>query len=367
MAHEIRTPLHQVAGFLELLAHTILNSQQKEYVDLMENSAVTLTAVINDLLDFTKLEAEKMKLEVIPFDIRGVVAGSLAAVRPKAEAKGLELSSEYDGDLSGVLLGDPNRLRQILLNCFRNAVKFTHEGSIGLRVRKLACTDRGRVHLRFVVTDTGICISQEHRQHIFKKYVHADPSVARNFGGTGLGLAICKTLVELYGGTIGVDSTVGQGSEFWFELPLERSHRAKTPKISRQPSTKNFTSLNVLVADDNKINQKLACAVLKRMGHSSTVAVNGLQAVKAVQMNKYDIVLMDVQMPEMDGIQATKEIRGQGWSANDFPVIGLTADFRSAERGKYLAVGMNDCLGKPLRMDDLQAVIADAIGHKAKQ
>jgi CheY-like chemotaxis protein len=316
-------------------------------------------AVINDLLDYTKLEAGKMKMEKIPFDVRGVAAGSLAVMGPKAEEKGLSLSSNLDDSIPP-LVGDPNRLRQVLLNFFQNAVKFTHEGGISLSVNRLPDDECGRVVLRFVVADTGIGISLEHRQQIFNKYKQADSSVAHNYGGTGLGLAICKIIVETLVGSIGVDSILGQGSKFWFQIPYEKATNKTT--ITKTPDqTEMVSALHILVAEDNKVNQKLLVALLKRLGHSSTVVETGLHAVEAVQKYRYDLVLMDVQMPEMDGIEATQTIRRNGWTQDVLPVLGLTADFRAADLSKYQAIGMNDCLGKPIRINDLSTYINKAV------
>jgi signal transduction histidine kinase/ActR/RegA family two-component response regulator len=360
ISHEIRTPLHQVLGFLELMSGTNLNTQQTEYVSLMENSASALMSVINDLLDYTKLEAGKMKMEKIPFDVGAVARESLAVICAKTEAKGLSLSSNLDGRIPP-LVGDPNRLRQVLLNFFQNAVKFTHEGGITLSLSRLPDDECGRVVLRFVVADTGIGISPEHHRLIFNKYQQAEPSVARHYGGTGLGLAICKIIAETLGGSIGVDSIVGQGSKFWFQIPYETATNKRTIPITPD-QREQAPALHILVAEDNKINQKLLVAMLKRLGHSSTVAENGLQAVEAVQKNSYDLILMDVQMPEMDGMEATQIIRRNGWTEDVLPVLGLTADFRTTDLSKYQEIGMNDCIGKPIRINDLRAYLKKAVG-----
>jgi len=359
MAHEIRTPLYQVLGFLELMSETSLNAKQKEFVKLMENSATGLMAIINDLLDYTKLEAGKMKMEKIPIDVKDSVTASLQVMVPKANARGLSVISNLDDALCPVL-GDPGRLQQLLLNFLQNAVKFTHEGSITLTVTRQPDDVSGRVILKFVVADTGIGISPEHHRVIFDKYQQADPAVARKCGGTGLGLAICKNIVETLGGTIGVHSVLKEGSQFWFQIPFERAKIVKPVSVTAE-IPKSVRSLHVLVAEDNKVNQKLVVSVLKRLGHTSTVVENGLLAVEAVQKGRYDVVLMDVQMPEMDGIEATQLIRKNGWSHDLLPVLGLTADFRTVDLPMYRSIGMNDCLGKPIKMKDLQVYLNSAV------
>jgi len=297
-------------------------------------------------------------MENIRMDVRDIVTTSLQVIAPKAEAKGLVLTSNIDSNLCPVL-GDPCRLRQLLMNFLQNAVKFTTAGSISVTVKKMPVDDSGRVNLKFVVADTGIGIRPEHQRQIFEKYQQADPSVSRKYGGTGLGLAICTIIVETLGGKIGVDSVVGEGSKFWFQIPYDKAEI--TESIQDAPgSPRRARAFHVLVAEDNKVNQKLVVAVLKRLGHSTRVVETGLQAVEAVKKEKFDLVLMDIQMPEMDGIEATQLIRDIGWTKHALPVLGLTADFRTSDLSKYRSVGMNDCLGKPIKMKDLQTYLNSA-------
>jgi signal transduction histidine kinase/CheY-like chemotaxis protein len=362
MAHEIRTPLHQVIGCIELLEHTTLSLEQSGLVDLMQNSAFSLMAVINDLLDYTKIEAGKMELESIPFEAKGVCDGTLADMEGKAAEKGLRLeSSSVSADSIPLkVVGDPNRLRQILLNLMSNAVKFTSQGgTITLSVSRKAETDeKGRTILRFAVSDTGIGISTDHQKQIFTKYQQADPSVARNYGGSGLGLAICTSLVRLMGGSIGVESEVGEGSTFWFEVPFEKPADLKLKCEGKVDPEDTICGLSVLVAEDNKVNQKVVSAMLKRLGHEVTIAANGQIALDLLEQQRdFDVILMDVQMPVLDGIEATKEIRRWGWTR---PVIGLTASFQRSEVDFYQEIGMDNCLGKPVRLKDLRSAIFQA-------
>jgi len=308
LAHEIRTPLHQVNGFIELMGHTTLTEQQSEYISLMESSSLSMMCVINDLLDYTKLSAGQLRIESIPFNPRDVASGTLAAVAPKAKEKGLELRSNLDTvELPTVVVGDPNRLRQLLMNFLNNSLKFTHSGAIALHVSKVVddaansqeSKEDNVVALEFAVLDTGIGLSSEHMEVIFNRYHQANASITREYGGTGLGLAICKNLTEAMGGTIGVHSEVGKGAEFWFRLsfetqsPLPPQEVQAVPKESVKDPADSLRDLHVLVVEDSEPNQKLVAAMLRRWGHSVSVVENGLKAVEAVQKTKFDLVLMD--------------------------------------------------------------------------
>lgn len=375
MAHEIRTPLHQVVGFIELLASSGLNPEQTECVDMLQGSAHALMAIINDLLDFTKLEAGKMKLEAIPFEVRGVLDGTVAAIQPQAHDKGLNVRCRVDPGIPIKLMGDPNRLRQIVLNMLTNAVKFTSSGEVVIESKNIAKDDG--VLLRFTVADTGIGIPKEKCDRIFNAYQQADVSVSRNYGGTGLGLAICKSLVEMMGGSIGVDSVPGVGTKFWFEIPYGSYVKGHHPEEieKNNKNAEKVRSLRILVAEDNKVNQKVVCKMLQRLGHVATVVPNGQEAVTEVLNSEtttnfnnndgsntgdgtnttaFDVVLMDWQMPVMDGIDATKEIRRKGYSMKGLPIVGLTASIQGLD---WFKIGMNDCLKKPIRISDLKAAL----------
>eukprot|EP00934_Nitzschia_sp_Nitz4_P001615 Nitzschia sp. Nitz4//scaffold148_size54725//5350//7512//NITZ4_006651-RA/size54725-processed-gene-0.7-mRNA-1//1//CDS//3329536727//1615//frame0 len=375
MAHEIRTPLHQVIGFIDLLDKTRLDVEQKSFVKLLKSSAQGLMTVISDVLDYSKLEAGKMKIESIPYEPLGVVFGTMAAVRAGCEEKGVELTKDWDKSNPFRLLGDPNRLRQVLLNLLSNAVKFTPAGGkIQVRAHTMdsitddcmsisgvseAASSFSGVHdrtipwrgpwIKFVVEDSGIGICQDHQSKIFQKYQQANLTVARNFGGTGLGLSICQQLVEAMGGKIGVTSTLGKGSMFWFLLPMKLP--AEGSLMERKPSLDEVDarSLKVLIAEDNRINQKLMSNMLRRMGHTYQIADNGSVAIEMVQQDHFDVVLMDIQMPVMDGLEATRRLRAMGFT--DLPILGLTASMKHSD---YRELGFDDWLGKPVPMNELK-------------
>jgi len=378
MGHEVRTPLHQVNGFIELLSRTELTKQQTDYVDLVDRSSQSMMCVINDLLDFTKLTAGKMEIESIPFDPRDVASGALAVIKPRASEKGLVLRTNLDSvQLPTTVIGDPNRLRQLVLNLLNNSVKFTHAGEISLNVSKVVEDNaqdptkppnaQNTMILDFSVSDTGIGLSPEHKEIIFEKYQQANASISRKYGGTGLGLVICRQLTARMGGSIGVESEIGKGARFWFRIPF---HIPSTDcschhqSVVKPVVVEVQQSLNVLVAEDNKVNQKLATAMLKRLGHSVTVVEDGQKAVEAVQKTKFDLVLMDIQMPVMDGLMSTRQIR-ERFGLHELPIVGLTANYRKSEREIYLDVGMNDCIPKPVRMDSLTVAICATVGKTA--
>lgn len=298
MAHEIRTPLHQVTGFIDLLDQTTLDTEQKSFVRLLKSSAQGLMTVISDVLDYSKLEAGKMKLESIPYEPLSVVEGSMAAVRSSCEEKGLTLELRWNKDTPFKVMGDPNRLRQILLNLLSNAVKFTKNGGITVSAKAIKgahniTAPETSSMIRFEVADTGMGIGEENQKIIFRKYQQANASVARYFGGTGLGLSICKLLTENMGGQIGVESQLGKGTTFWVALPAKVPTDEHLSDILEDDPTEKFESLNILVAEDNKVNQKLLASMLKRMGHTSSLAMNGKEAIALLEDHEYDAVLME--------------------------------------------------------------------------
>jgi signal transduction histidine kinase/ActR/RegA family two-component response regulator len=363
IAHEIRTPLHQMVGYLDLLALTPLSHDQRESFDEVQNSTSMLMSIINDLLDYSKLECGQMKMEMVSFALDGVVQGCLSAIKPEADRKTLALHSQMlDCDtVPTKLVGDPNRLRQILLNLLSNAVKFTERGSITVIITVVASSETSR-RLRFEVIDTGIGIKESEQKLLFEKYTQANSSVARNFGGTGLGLAICKGLTDLMGGCIGLKSAVGKGTTFYFEIPFKLAARVRCHSGVDLQSMSMVSDLNVLVVEDNRVNQKVMRSMLERLGHNVTLAENGVVALDEVRRTTFDVVLMDVQMPVMDGVECTKQIRlDLGFGKATLPIIGLTASFQNGDLDYYLTVGMTGCLGKPLRMDQLQLALSNAV------
>lgn len=371
MAHEIRTPLHQIIGYIDLLELTPLSKSQLEKVKMVQESTALLIMIINDLLDYTKLEEGRLQIAKMNFAAKGVLDGCIAAVESECEQKGLKLVSLLTEDLPVKLKGDPNRFRQIILNVLQNAVKFTEEGSVTMTVT-IVTIDAMTVRLRFAVVDTGIGIDPSHQTLIFEKYRQANASVARNYGGTGLGLAICKSLTEAMGGNISLESELGKGTTVALEIPfdLAKSDKKRPRYDDGCSSAEESTGLHILVAEDNKVNQKMVRAMLTRIGHTVTVADNGQLAVDELEKSAFDMVLMDVQMPVLDGIEATKQIRNSGRSKSMLPVVGLTASYQHSELQFYKDIGMNDCLGKPVRLNHLKKAIdaarKEASRHKAR-
>jgi signal transduction histidine kinase/CheY-like chemotaxis protein len=363
MAHEIRTPLHQMVGYLDLLESSNLNADQLDFLKQIQSSSSMLMSIINDLLDYSKLECGQVQVENVDFALEGLIDGSLASVQARADRKMLKLQSKLADNLPSKLVGDPNRLRQILINLLSNAVKFTDNGSITVTVSSIESTE-DHERLRFEVTDTGIGIHPLAKDAVFEKYRQADASVARHFGGTGLGLAICKGLVELMGGFIGLESELNKGTTMFFEIPFQRPSSTREKPVTEIPNGTHHETrrMRILVVEDNKINQKVMRSMLERLGHVVTLAENGQVAVGEIQreaQESFDLVLMDVQMPVMDGIECTKHIRNVlRIDKATLPVIGLTASFQRADLDYYEGLGMNDCLGKPLRLEQLKQALS---------
>jgi len=364
MAHEIRTPLHQVIGCIDLLDQTKpLTREQKEYVKLLQSSSEGLMTIINDVLDFSKLEAGQMKIETIPYDALSVVRGSIAAVRASCDEKNLSLTLDWMKEVPFRLMGDPNRFRQVLLNLLSNAIKFTKSGGIrvqgsllnhqDVQEQNITTTLSAERWIKITVSDTGVGICEQNQALIFQKYQQENVSIARNHGGTGLGLSICQLLVHSMGGAIGVKSQPGLGSDFWFVLPVMLPQQQAKDSIIAVAKCdlelKPCDSRKVLVAEDDIVNQKLIVSMLKRLGHQPTIAENGQIAIDMLEdkNNSFDLVLMDLQMPVMDGLEATRRLRTMGY--NKLPILALTASARNHDCKEF-----DDWLSKPLKLKQLR-------------
>jgi len=364
MSHEIRTPMNAILGLTQILEREPLTPDQRDMLGKIGDAGHGLLHIINDILDFSKIEAGQLTVERLPFDLPPVLSLLETLLTGSAEDKGLRLRIEPPTGLTGAVLGDPLRLKQILLNLVSNAIKFTDRGAVTVRVLPLALTETA-VRLRFEVSDTGIGIGPEALAKLFQPFTQADASTTRRFGGTGLGLSICKRLVELMGGTIGATSAPGAGSTFWFELPCERAASAAVvagapAAASAAPAATGprLPGLRVLAVDDNRINLFMLERALKLEGAHVHLAADGQQALQtlAADPRGFDCVLMDVQMPVMDGLTATRRIREQP-ALENLPVIALTAGVMAEERERALAAGVDDFLAKPLVLETMVAML----------
>ncbi|WP_282604322.1 ATP-binding protein [Pelagibius sp. Alg239-R121] len=368
MSHEIRTPMNGIIGTTSLMTATELSKKQQEYVATIRNSSESLLQLINDILDFSKIEAGKLDFEILPFDLE-ILMEEVRSVMSVHVKEGVEFQIAWQKDAPRYVQGDSGRIRQVLFNLVSNAIKFTEEGHVRISVDAIG-ERNGKQEFRVAVKDSGIGIPADKLDYIFDKFSQAEESTTRKFGGTGLGLAICSKLVEKMDGTIGVDSVFGEGATFWFtmSLALSTAEEAGENAGSDEIDVKNlrFDKTKILLVEDNTVNQIIATEMLKQFGCQITPAANGKEAVERNSKQEFDLILMDCQMPEMDGFEATGVIRKRENEKNlpATPIVALTANAMKGDRDKCFAAGMDDYVSKPVKKETLAAAILKWLPEK---
>ncbi|MBL4803558.1 MAG: response regulator [Alphaproteobacteria bacterium] len=365
MSHEVRTPMNGILGMANLLSDTDLTTRQHNYLETIRYSAETLLTMLNDILDYSKAEAGRMEVEIVDFDLIKLVNSCADLMRSRAHEKNIDIKVRIDPEVPPFVKTDPTRLRQVILNFLSNAVKFTENGDVTILVENL-----GNMHpaeeLKFSIIDTGIGIPRELQHNLFEEFTQADSSITRRFGGTGLGLSICKKIAYILGGSVGVESEEGEGSTFWFVIPIDMAQQATMAELNGE-KLPELLRLSILLVDDNAINIQVGQDILQKYGHNVVVAANGAEAFEQVKKSKdspFDVILMDIEMPEMNGFEATEKIRTLDAPMGKTPVLAMSAHSFEGERSKCTDSGMQGYVPKPFEPARLINEIANALPHK---